>query len=304
MGNPDTIFHDLANQDPTGLARLLLGDSSVTAEATAASLPIVRARTADALLLVRPAQDEFLLHAECTLGRLRIGPRMLEYVAILARREHRRARKEGRPERPIVSAVLRLRGSRRPPRSLRHEVRGTNGLTVVFQYLEINMQGLEAEDLLASSDPTVWSLVSLARGGDRREVLERAVSAIEKADLSPDQRAALFTSIWVFASVVGSHKMVERLLDMRGLRDTPALRQIFEEGRAEGEARGRAQGEAAALSKVLRTRLSRLGAPSPALERKIDAVTTSDELQRLVDIALDTETLAEFRKRAFPRKTR
>src|SRR5437660_450547 len=111
MGNPDTIFHDLANQDPTGLARLLLGDESVVAQGLPASLPIVRRRDADALFLVRRHEKEFLLHAECELRRRRLAPRLLEYVAIFAKREERQARKDRRAVRPIVSAVLRLRGA-------------------------------------------------------------------------------------------------------------------------------------------------------------------------------------------------
>jgi hypothetical protein len=43
--------------------------------------------------------------------------------------------------------------------------------------------------------------VPLARDGDRADVLERAVLAIEGSGAADEQRAVLLTSSWVFAGM-------------------------------------------------------------------------------------------------------
>jgi predicted transposase YdaD len=175
------------------------------------------------------------------------------------------------------------------------QINGHDSLTIVFRYREIRMRGFAADALLQLADPGVWALAPLAEGGHRRDVLERVVAAIEGAPVSEEQRNTLRVSIWVFAGLVGAGRMIERLLDMRGLRESPVYKQILDEGRAEGEAK--------ALSRVLRVRLARLGRRTRALTRRLESVTDVSELRRLVDIALDVDTLEDFTRRAFPRGT-
>jgi predicted transposase YdaD len=317
MGNADAIFHDLANQDPTGFARLVLGDPSVVAEGLPASLPIVRRRDGDALLVVHRGQEEdLLLHLECELRRRRAGPRLLEYAAILAKRERRARRAKGARPRPILSAVLILTGRGRVPRVMRHVVRGVDGPTIVFRYYAISVKGLRAEDLLASAHPALWALVSLARGGTRPRILKRAVTAVERADVSDEQRVALMTATWIFATIAGVHRMVERFTTMRFIREIPAIREMIDKASAKaaakaaakGEARGRAEGEAKArfetLAKVLGDRLGCLGSLPASLSRKIGAIKDPSELDRLVGIALEATSIDEFKAKAFPRRGR
>ncbi len=297
MGSADSIFQDLANQDPTGLARLVLGDTSVRARGLPASLPIVRRRDGDVLLLVTHRREDFLLHVECEHGSRDLGPRLLEYVAILAKREHRQARREERPERAIVPAVFRLRGSGRAPHRATHEVRGAGAPSITLHYLDLDVRGLDAEALLASGDPALLAFVPPARNGDQEEVLARAVAAIEEAHVPDEQRAALATSIWVLAGIVGADRMVSVLLSDKKLRRLyPGYDRVCREIETWGEIK--------ALTSVLKTRLAKLGRPHWRLKRKIADVTDVAELERLITLAFDVETLDDFKRRAFPRRGR
>jgi predicted transposase YdaD len=92
---------------------------------------------------------------------------------------------------------------------------------------------------------------------------------------------------------------------MRGLRDTPVLKRIFEEGKQEGKAEGKAEGKLEGKVETLATIVhTRLGRPSASLSRKIAAVKDEVRLRELVELALQADSLAEFQKRAFPRPVR
>src|SRR5579883_2566704 len=290
MGDPDSVFHDLANQDPTALARLVLGDPSIEAVGLPASLPIIRRRDGDALLLARRDRVEFLLHVECDLRQEQVESRLLEYAGIVAKREHRHAQQETRPERPIVSVLLRLHGAGHAAQRRVHQVPGLDEPTIVFRYLEVDVRGIEAEELLAMRSPALLPLVVLARGGDRDDVLERTVVALDSAQVSHEQRAVLLSSSWTLASVVGAHRMIARLKAMSWFKELPNVKELLEEGRAEGRVQGEATGQVKALAKVLRMRVARLGRPSPALSRKIAAIKDPVELERLVALAMDADT--------------
>jgi hypothetical protein len=294
MGSPDTIFHDLANQDPTAFARLVLADRTVVAEGLPASLPIVRRRDGDALFVVRRRNDasDVLLHVECDFEGRNLPNRLLEYTAILAKREHREAASKRRQSRPIVSALIRLTGPRRPPRTAVHKVSGLDGPTIVFRYIDIEVPGLAAEDLLASGHPALWALVPLAKGGTSEEVLERAVSGIEGAKVSPEQRVALRTANWVFASLVGVTTMVERLSKMKRFRDIPAIREIQDRRAAEVREETLEELRRTLVSILEHQLRSRFGDLEQADEARLQAASVS-ELEQWARRVLDAKRIED-----------
>ena len=114
--------------------------------------------------------------------------------------------------------------------------------------------------------------------------------------MADEQRDLLLTSTAVFAVIGDARKMIERLQRMRNLKTYAGYKTFV---RVFGP-----ELKAETLSSVLNLRLAHLGRPSRALKRNLKSVTGPDELERLVSIALEVETLAEFGKRAFPRRAR
>ncbi|HZV01392.1 MAG TPA: hypothetical protein VFF73_32060 [Planctomycetota bacterium] len=121
-----------------------------------------------------------------------------------------------------------------------------------------------------------------------------------KRDVADEQRDLLLTSTAVFAVIGDARKMIERLQRMRNLKTCAGYKTFVRVFGPELKADVKAE----TLSSVLNLRLAHLGRPSRALKRNLKSVTKPDELERLVSIALEVETLAEFAKRAFPRRGR
>jgi predicted transposase YdaD len=135
-----------------------------------------------------------------------------------------------------------------------------------FHFRVILLWDIPYQDLIAEGLPGILPLVPLARGGAKREVIEEVI-----ARLMPEGKPArkeLLALTRLFASLAFESKedqeWLGRKFDMLKdiLRDTPAYKQILEEGLEEGLEKGlkegREQGRKEGIEKERQERLQSL----------------------------------------------
>ena len=107
----------------------------------------------------------------------------------------------------------------------------------VFRWSVIRLADLDPATLLGN--PTTAAVAALARGTtpQRAEVLTAAAESIARTD--PDRARTLMQTATTLASIVLPAPIIDRALKEAGMpvliRDTPLGREIYQEGRQEGE---------------------------------------------------------------------
>jgi hypothetical protein len=251
----DATLKDLFQRDRPTLLRRLSRGIRVTGFLNV-ELTRVEQRRVD--LLVSLA-DGSLLHIEFQSARdPAMSYRMLEYWLLIKRQF----------QRPLRQAVLMVG----------HAAGGAGDFEVDdlrFHYEIIELQKVDAEELIQTGNHGDLALAVLAGGGDKRvrEILERA------AALKGPARDRLLLQVLILSGLRGISGKVEWELQSMSvtmpIAKHPFLarlsRQAFEEGRAKGEAigkamgeaRGEARGQAIGMSKVLREQLETKFGPLP-----------------------------------------
>ncbi len=229
-----------------------------------------------------------LLHVEFQ-GRHSERPvplRMLDYLSRLAQQESGF----------LCSAVLYVGdGAGANDDGMHHVACHDGDLTLTWHYQVIRLWQMPAEELLALGRPALLTLIGQTRLEEPERLLPRVVSRIQQM---PDEetRKHLFTALLSRMRDEEVMKMTEQLLetiDRDPLLDTPFLRRIRQEGRAEVLA----EGLTALRESVLEALTVRFDPPAThyqRIEAQLGTVNNVSRLRDLLRAALRAANLANF----------
>lgn len=204
---------------------------------------------------------------------------MRSYVALL----------EERFKLPVYPVVVNILRTSEPTVSELHTT--FMGLSAHQQYRVINLWELEAEQVLAGGLPTLLPFVPIMAGGDKVDIITRAVYALR----STPELADFETFLLFMARFVLDGATIETILrwDMATLRENPWYAQILEEGRKEGWEEGKEEGREEGMVTLIRHAIfRRFGEQSPALEDHLRRLP-ADQRIPLLDMVLDASSLQE-----------
>jgi hypothetical protein len=154
----------------------------------------------------------------------------------------------------------------------------------------IHLWQMPAEDLLALDQPVLLALVGQTRLDQPAVVLPAVVARLRQAP-DAEARGRLLTALLALLPQEEIVAMVEKLLeDERLLLDTPYLRRIREEGREEGLLVARRR----SIVDVLTIRFAPPAATVQQVTQYVETVTEAAALERLLDAAVRSASLAEF----------
>lgn len=234
--------------------------------------------------------ETVLVHVEVeTEARRMMERRMLEYAVML----------RGRYRTVVIPIVVFLTGG--PPNGLaqRSATEGLGGMTVLrVSYVALSLSRSRAEDYLARSQPLAWALAALM-STDLQQAEHRAacLKAIAGAELTDHQEFLLYNCVRSYLELDEEQQrrydeMIaqEDMTDVAKMEMTWAERTQYE-GILKGREEGRVEGERRILQRVLE---ARFGALSDRFRRRLDALDSTDEIERLVDRALEAGSLDEL----------
>lgn len=158
-----------------------------------------------------------------------------------------------------------------------------------FHYTKIILSEQRWLEIINKGLPALWSLIPLTRipKGDERQALSKATEAIEHI---PDKelRGELAAVLYLLGGYrySGTIKEIMKEKVMQDLMQSKTYHKMAEEERM----RGKLQGKLEDLLNIL----SRRDKVSKKLQKRLQAIQSLEKLDNLIDIALTTESLAEF----------
>jgi predicted transposase YdaD len=225
-----------------------------------------------------------LLHVEFQ-GRRSERPmplRMLDYLSRLAQQESGY----------LCSAVLYVGDGAGAGDEGTHRVDcADGGLTLAWRYRVIRLWQMRAEELLALGRPALLALIGQTRIEEPERVLPQVVAIIRQ---TPDEgeRIRLLAALTSLMRDEEVLKMAERLVEAMErdlMLDTPFLRRIREEGRAEGLAAMR-QG----VLDVLAERFDPPATHYRRIQAQLETITDLEQLRALLQAAIRATDVADF----------
>jgi predicted transposase YdaD len=183
-----------------------------------------------------------------------------------------------------------------------HRVDCPDGIpTLAWRYRAIRLWQMRAEELLALNRPALLALIGQTRIEEPERVLPSVVATLRK---TPDERERIrllmaLTSLMRDEEVL---KMVEKLveaIDQDLMLDTPFLRRIREEARAEGLDKGRTEGLSAMRQSVLDVLAERFDPPAThyrRVEAQLETITDLEQLRALLQAAIRATDVADFER--------
>ena len=186
----------------------------------------------------------------------------------------------------MVSVVLRMEGSG-PGRGVEEYRMAVGGFeALVYRYRVLNLSALDARELLNEAHPVLWALVPLARDGARPEIVTETVERIRACSASDEARADLLAAMTVLAGVWASRDLLYALVRRYEMKDSVIYKDIFIEGKAEGKAED-----------VLLVLEQRFGAIPEPLQTKVGGIASTEQLDRLLRLAVVAVSLDDFATR-------
>jgi predicted transposase YdaD len=181
----------------------------------------------------------------------------------------------------------------------RHQLNGPDGMpALLWHYRVIRLWQMDAEELLALGHPALLALVGQTRIVTPATILPDVVTRIQQLPDAELRRRALaaFVALLPDEEMVA---MVERLIDHEDLLlDTPFLRRLREEARAEGQAQGLEEGMLVARRRsildVLVVRFDPPGSVYRQLEQHLETITEESRLVDLLTMAIRAHSMAAF----------
>jgi predicted transposase YdaD len=216
----DTTLKTLFQAPPQQLLRLLVGGQA--REMLTVEYPTVRMRRPD--LIVR-LTDSRLYHLELQSDNDATMPwRMLEYYGLLYQRYGQQP----------LQHVLYV-GER--PMTLVAQI---DHATLLFEYEAIDVRTLDGQPLLHSTVLEDNILALLCRGGATRAIVQYILARI--ANLSGTAQTEALTTLLILAGLRHLQPLVreetQQMAIILDIENNPFLRDIFEEGRQEGQIEG------------------------------------------------------------------
>ena len=263
----DTTLKTLFQAPPQQLLRLLVGGQA--REMLTVEYPTVRMRRPD--LVVR-LTDGRLYHLELQSDNDAAMPwRMLEYYGLLYQRYGQQP----------LQHVLYV-GER--PMTLVAQI---DHATLLFEYEAIDVRTLDGQPLLHSTVLEDNILALLCRGGATRATVQYILARI--ANLSGTAQTEALTTLLILAGLRQLQPLVreetQQMAIILDIENNPFLRDIFEEGRQEGQI----EGERA----LVRRQLARRFGVLPAWAEQHIAAADTTTLEQWGLRLLDTTSLEE-----------
>ena len=145
----------------------------------------------------------------------------------------------------------------------------------------INLWEVEAELVFETKLNALLPFVPILRGGDRPEVVQRALIELQQ----DEDLVELESLLGFFARFVLDADVVKQIMswDMTILRESPWYQEILQEGKTLGLQQGLEQGE---RSLILRQLTRKFGALSPDVLARVQALSLP-QLEELSDRLLD-----------------
>jgi len=227
-----------------------------------------------------------LLHVEFQ-GRRSERPmplRMLDYLSRLAQQESGY----------LCSTVLYVGDGAGADDKGAHRVDCPDGkVTLAWRYRVIRLWQLRAEELLLLDRPALLALIGQTHIEEPERVVPQVVDTIRQVH-DEGQRIRLFTALTSLMRDEEVLKMAEQLLEAierDPLLDTPLLRRIREEGRAEGVV--------AVRQSILDALTLRFDPPAThyrRIEAQLETITDLAQLRTLLQSAIRANDIGDFEK--------
>ncbi|HEX2253466.1 MAG TPA: DUF4351 domain-containing protein [Thermoanaerobaculia bacterium] len=259
-------------------------------------LPSGARRQVDLLAELRLADGRraVLVHVEIEAAARRSLPPRLGRYAMQLRLRH---------DHPVVSLVLYRSGgpAGAVPRVLREQVASEE--LASLRYFAFGLAGASADEHLRRGEPLAWALAALMRSRKRSPARLKlaCLRRIAAAPLDDARRFLLANCVETYLQLSGEEaERYARLLRRTDNREVRAMEltwaekieeQGLQKGKREGERAGREDGMRSLLLRMMERRFGPLPAET---RRRVEAVRSTDELERLADRVLTATSPAEM----------
>lgn len=227
---------------------------------------------------------------------------------------------------PIVSIVVFLRGGPSGAHWVDHVEEATGRPIHRFTYLSLGLSGMQAEPLLDRPEPLAWALAALARPSKigRARLKLALIRKIAAAPVNQVQRYLLTNCVETYLQLTG--RAAEQYSALYSAQENPeveAMRMTWadrmeveyaqkgwekgmakglEQGLEKGLEQGREQGLEQGIEKaVLRNRQvllrllgKRFGEISPAVQARVEAIGSIEELSGMIERILEVKSIEEL----------
>ena len=238
-------------------------------------------RTSDVLVKVREDGYEYLMLVEFQARPDRkMAGRLLEYTAM----HHRRY------EKPVYPVIINLTGGGR--REERY-IMDCLDLTVVdFNFRWINLEEVAGRELLYRGPVGLLPLAPLMRQDDPPEVvLDKCAKRLDSEVEADEERATLYLALGVLAALKIQKSLVQKMLEVSKMENSPFFDGIREEWEARGEAKGEAKGRLDMLMDLLEAKFGRI---SDELCGRLSALKEQEAIKQAMRKAINSESIEEF----------
>ena len=284
----DAATKQLVEMQPQAWVRTL-GMAGSSARSVDTDLSAVTA-AADGVLHVETPQGPYIAHLEFQTGHEDdLAERLLHYNALLCYR-HRL---------PVQTVLVLLRRSADDPKrltgALRYDTPHADGF-LYFRYRIVRVWQQEPDIFLAPDLATLpFAPVANVTRRALPGVIRRMESRIE-AEATPEQRGKLWAATYLLLGLRHPPEFIAELLKgVRQLKESSTYQAILAEGRAEGRAEGKSEGRTEGeRALILQLGSQRFGPPDAATRARLDAITSTEQLERLAGRLLAVETWSEL----------
>ncbi len=220
--------------------------------------------------------------------------------------------------RPVVSIVVFLRGGPPGARWIVCAEEAFDQEIHRFRFLSIGLSRMPAETFLARPEPLAWALAALARPGDlgRARLKLALLKKIASAQIGEAKQFLLTNCVETYlqlagreAEEYGAFRAAEANPEVKAMELTWAdrmqaqyeqaglqkgMQKGLEKGMEKGIEKGRREGAERLRSTLLRQLGQRFGEVSSAVRRRVEAISSLEELGGLVDRILEVRSIEEL----------
>ena len=263
----DVATKQLIEADPLAWLRLV-GLSGSAVEIISADLSTL---VADADRILRVSDPDYLAHLELqSTYKTDMDDRAFMYNAVIYYK-HRL---------PVISVVVLLRKEADGPAITGWVQYGT----MDFRYTVVRVWELPVQSLLLAP----LALLPLAplsdlSGSDVQSVVEQMEARID-TEAPIEERGFLWSATLLLLGLKYDAETARQLLKgVQGMKESSTYQALLEEGRVEGERKS-----------LLVVGSNRFGAPDSAVQAKLNALNSSEEIERLLARSQQVETWSEL----------
>ena len=166
---------------------------------------------------------------------------------------------------------------------------------LTFQYAALGIPDLDADDYLAQANPLAPALAALMRASAAGRARQKQISLqrVATSGLDDARKFLLNNIIETYTKLTEEEEeQFQQMLEQPEAKEAKQMISVYEmRGREAGREEGFLIGKRDTLLRLLRLRF---GAVSEAVEARIEAITSSDTLDALLDQALTASALQDI----------